>query len=69
MKYLKLFINVEEVLANDDSYSNVLELIKELQDKDFFNENGLIQYEDEQESELKSILEKYLTINENKNEE
>lgn len=69
MKYLKLFINVEEVLANDESYSNVLELIKELQDKDFFNENGLIQYEDEQESELKSILEKYLTINENKNEE
>lgn len=69
MKYLKLFINVEEVLANDDSYSNVLELIKELQDKDFFNENGLIQYEDEQESDLKSILEKYLTINENKNEE
>lgn len=70
MRYLKLFLNYEQVFANEESSANVLELIKSLQYNGFFNENGLIQYEDERENELNSIFEKYYsTIKAERNED
>lgn len=70
MRYLKLFLNYEQVFANEESSANVLELIKSLQDNGFFNENGLIQYEDERENELNGIFEMYYsTIKTERNED
>lgn len=62
MKYLKLFIKYDKILASDESSPSALELIKELQDNNFFNEKGLIQYEDEQEDVIKNIFNKYCPI-------
>lgn len=58
MKYIRLNINTE-FLNQKDKCINVLGLIRALQDKGFFNKDGLIQYEEEQKNDLKAIFDDF----------